>query len=394
MLSLSGKKIAVGVTGGIAAYKACEIVSSLKKLGADVFVVMTKNAAEFVKPLTFEVLSNNRVTVDMFDRNFEREVEHISLAKKADLFLIAPATANFVAKFALGIADDFLSTTIMAARCPIVLAPAMNTNMLTSPSYKANEKILRDRGVHFIDTETGVLACKDEGDGRLASVPKIVEFVVNILSPVLDYKGKTVLITAGATSEPIDPVRFITNRSSGKMGMEIAKAACNRGAKVIFICGKINYEPKTDWEVIRVNTTVEMFDAVTQNYKKADVIIKAAAPSDYRTESIEQNKIKSEKITLKLVKNPDIAESIGKVKENRKLIVFAAETENLIENAKIKLKKKNADMVVANDVLKEGAGFNTDTNIVSLITKNSCIDLPIMKKSELADIILDKIAEL
>lgn len=330
----------------------------------------------------------------MFDRNFQYEVEHISLAKKADLFLVAPATANIVAKYALGIADDFLSTTIMAARCPVVIAPAMNTGMLESAGYKTNEKTLKERGVFFIEPSSGLLACGDEGKGRLADPSVIVDFVVNLLNPKQDFCGKTVLITAGATSEPIDPVRFITNRSSGKMGIELAKAAYRRGANVIFIYGQIKYECDKNWETVKVETTKEMYDAVMANLNKADIIIKAAAPSDYKVKDFEENKIKSETISLKLVKNPDIAASVGKIKGSKKLVIFAAETEKLIKNAQAKLKKKNADLVVANDVTKEGAGFNTDTNIVSFITGSGVEDLPIMTKLELADKILSKISEI
>ncbi len=389
-MNLKGKNVVIGVTGGIAVYKMCEVVSSLRKRGADVFVVMTKNATEFVSPLTFETLSNNRVVTDMFDRDREWEVEHISLAKKADVFVVAPATANFVGKFASGIADDFLTTTVMATKAPVLLAPAMNTGMMTSKAYEKNENELKERGVNFIYGGTGFLACGDTGKGRLAEPSTIVEAIENILFPVRDLEGKTVMVTAGATREPIDPVRFITNRSSGKMGIAIANSALKRGANVILIKGFTSVSPDDGVEIVNVETTADMYNAVMSNLDKADIIIKSAAPADYKVNVADQ-KIKSETLTLEFVKNPDIAQAVGKIKGNKKLVVFSAETENLYENATKKLIKKNADMVVANDVTKQGAGFDVDTNIASFITKNGVEELPIMTKAELADKILDKV---
>lgn len=389
-MNLKGKNIVIGVTGGIAVYKTCEIVSSLRKRGADVFVVMTKHATEFVSPLTFETLSNHPVVTDMFKRETEWEVEHVSLAKKADIFVIAPATANFVGKFASGIADDFLTTSIMATKAPILIAPAMNVGMITSPSYENNEKILRSRGVHFISAGTGFLACGDVGKGRLAEPSEIVEKIESILFPNRDLEGKTVLVTAGATREPIDPVRFITNRSSGKMGIAIANSALKRGAKVILVKGITSVLPDDGMQIVSVDTTEQMYNAVMDNLDKADIIIKSAAPADYKVKIADQ-KIKSETITLSFEKNPDIAQAVGKIKGNKKLVVFSAETENLIENASKKLIKKNADLVVANDVTKAGAGFDVDTNIASFITKDGLEELPIMTKVQLADKILDKV---
>ncbi len=389
-MNLKGKNVVIGVTGGIAVYKMCEVVSSLRKRGADVFVVMTKNATEFVSPLTFETLSNNRVVTDMFDRDREWEVEHISLAKKADIFVVAPSTANFVGKFASGIADDFLTTTVMATKAPILLAPAMNTGMMTSPAYEKNESELKARGVNFIYGDSGFLAWGDTGKGRLADPKSIVEAIEEILFPVRDLEGKTVMVTAGATREPVDPVRFITNRSSGKMGIAIANSALKRGANVLLIKGFTTVNPDEGVEVINVETTAQMYDAVMNNLDKADIIIKSAAPADYRVKTADQ-KIKSETLTLEFIKNPDIAQAVGKVKGNKKLVVFSAETENLVENATKKLIKKNADMVVANDVTKQGAGFDVDTNIASFITKDGVDELPIMTKTELADKILDKV---
>ena len=392
-MDLKGKCVLVGVTGGIAAYKVCELVSSLKKQGAEVHVAMTAHATEFVSPLTFETLSNNRVVVDTFDRNREWEVEHVSLAKKADVCVIAPCTADFAGKLASGIADDFLSTTIMACTCPVLLAPAMNTNMLNSKAYRANEALLAERGVFFVPSESGMLACGDKGDGRLADPKTIEKTVTDLLYPLRDYEGKTVLVTAGGTTEPIDPVRFICNRSSGKMGIALAKCAADRGAKVILVCGNISV-PADDkrFERIDVVTTEDMYDAVLKNCDRADVIIKAAAPCDFRPSSVSAQKIKADgSITLELEKTEDIAAAVGKIKGNRKLAVFAAETTNVINNARAKLRKKNADIVIANDVTKQGAGFGTDTNIATIVTEQSAEELPIMSKSALANIILDRI---
>lgn len=393
-MNFDGKTIVVGVTGGIAVYKTCELVSSLKKQGANVFVVMTENAQRFVSKLTFETLSGNYVVGDMWVRDREWEVEHIALAKRADLLVIAPCTANMAGKLAHGIADDFLSTTAMAMRCPILLAPAMNTAMLESNAYRDNEAVLQKRGVHFLYGGAGRLACGDIGAGRMAEPVDILHAIADILQPRNDYDHKTVLITAGATVEPIDPVRFITNRSSGKMGCALADAVCERGGKVILIHGNMRVQPRYACHSIAVETTQEMYDAVLANLPTADIIIKAAAPADYRVETVADNKIKSAALSLELVKNPDIAAAVGKQKGNRKLIVFSAETENLQKNAAEKRKKKCADMIVANDVTINGAGFDVDTNIVKLITDQGTEDVAMMKKTELAHLILDRILEL
>lgn len=382
-MNLKGKNIVVGVTAGIAAYKVCYVVSALKKAGAEVFVVMTENATQFVRPLTFETLSGNRVIVDTFDRDFEWEVEHVSLAKKADLFLVAPCTADFAGKLANGIADDFLSTTAMAMKCPVVLAPAMNTNMITSAAYMENERVLKERGVLTVESASGYLACGDVGKGRMAEPDEIVDFVKKILIPNPDYANKTVLVTAGGTSEPIDPVRFITNRSSGKMGIAIAQKALARGAKVILITGNISVPVPEGAERINVSTTAEMYDAVMANMKYADVIIKAAAPSDYSVKNYSDNKIKGESITLTLKKNPDIAAAAGKIKGDRKLVIFSAETNDCEKYAREKLLAKNADLVVLNDVTQAGAGFNSDTNIVTFITKDTVEHIPKTEKPSL-----------
>lgn len=393
-MNLKGKNIVVGVTAGIAAYKVCYVVSALKKAGAEVFVVMTENATQFVRPLTFETLSGNRVIVDTFDRDFEWEVEHVSLAKKADLFLVAPCTADFAGKLANGIADDFLSTTAMAMKCPVVLAPAMNTNMITSAAYMENERVLKGRGVLTVESVSGYLACGDVGKGRMAEPDEIVDFVKKILIPNPDYANKTVLVTAGGTSEPIDPVRFITNRSSGKMGIAIAQKALARGAKVILITGNISVPVPEGAERINVSTTAEMYDAVMANMKYADVIIKAAAPSDYSVKNYSDIKIKGESITLTLKKNPDIAAAAGKIKGDKKLVIFSAETNDCEKYAREKLLAKNADLAVLNDVTQAGAGFNSDTNIVTFITKDTVEHIPKTEKTVIADMLLDRILKL
>lgn len=393
-MNFSGRTIAVGVTGGIAAYKTCALVSLLKKAGADVYVAMTENAARFVSKLTFETLSGHRVVTDMWARDFEWEVEHISFAQRADIFVVAPCTLNMTGKLAAGIADDFLSTTLFAARCPVLLAPAMNTAMLESAAYKANEQILKDRGYAFIYGGAGRLACGDVGAGRMAEPEEIEARLYEMLYPRRDFAGKTVLVTAGATQEALDPVRYITNRSSGKMGCALADAAARRGARVILVAGHMRVQPKESVERVDVSTTQEMYDAVLSRVPACDYIIKAAAPADYRAEHAAENKIKEARLTLKLVKNPDIAAAVGACKGGAKLAVFAAETENLVENAQIKLRKKNADLVVANDVTKEGAGFDADTNIAVLVTAAGARPLPCMAKSALADVILDTLAAL
>lgn len=393
-MNLSGKNAVVCVTGGIAAYKTCHVVSSLRKAGARVFVVMTKNATEFVTPLTFETLSGNRVIVDTFDRDFEWEVEHVSLAKKADIFIVAPMTADFAAKLARGIADDFASTTALAMKCPILLAPAMNVNMITAEAYEENEKILRERGAYFVESGSGFLACGDVGRGRMAEPEQIVKAAFDILVPKPDYDGKTVLVTAGGTSEPIDPVRFITNRSSGKMGVAIASKALDRGAKVILVAGNITVPVPDGIERIDVTTTQEMYDAVLGNLDRADIVVKAAAPADYAVEKISDKKIKSDELTLRLKKNPDIAAAVGKIKGDKKLVIFSAETDDCEANARGKLQKKNADMVVLNDVTKKGAGFNADTNIVTVITRETKKDFGLLEKTALADLLLDEIGKL
>lgn len=393
---IQNKTVVLGVSGGIAAYKALEIVSSLKKLGANVEVIMTKNAQEFVMPLSFETLSENRAILDTFDKEFEYKVGHVSLAKKADIFVVAPATANVIGKFAGGIADDMLSTSYMASKAAKLICPAMNTNMYESQEVQNNIKKLSENGVIFIDAVEGRLACGDIGKGKMAEPSEIVKKIVEILSPKQDFNDKKVLVTAGATSEPIDGVRFITNRSSGKMGVAIANAAAERGAEVTLIAGNMTASiPKGVKTVVKVKTTGEMYDAVMSRLGENDVVIKAAAPADYRLKKQFDNKLKGENITLEFEKNPDIAKAVGLNKNDKVLVVFSAETENLIANATGKLKSKNADIVVANDVTKEGAGFDVDTNICTIIDKNGNVtECPLMAKTEIADVILDTVLKL
>ena len=364
-----GKNIVVGVTGGIACYKACEIVSGLKKLGANVDVIMTKNAINFVSSLTFETLSNNPVISDMFHREKEWEVEHISLAKKADAFIIAPATANIIDKIAAGIADDMLTTTVLATKAPVIIAPAMNTDMYTNQLFQDNLKKLKKNGCIIISPQEGRLACGDVGMGKMSEPTNIIDKVLEIVMPKRDLIGKVVLITAGGTVEKIDTVRFIGNFSSGKMGCALAKEAIDRGAKVILVIGNHNCDIPKGVEVVNVSTTAEMMNAVMNNLQHADIVIKAAAPCDYYPEKLLDTKLKSDEVTIKFKKNPDIAKAVGEAKGNKVLIVFAAESENLINNAMDKLRNKSADFVVANDITAQGAGFGVDTNIVTVIDK-------------------------
>jgi len=386
------KNVVLGVTGGIACYKSCELVSRLKKSGYGVDVIMTKNACQFVQPLTFETLSARPVVYDMFDRNHPWEVEHISLAKKADIFVIAPATANVIGKIANGIADDMLTTTVMATKAKVLLAPAMNTNMYENPVLQENIAKLKKLGYLFVEPAEGRLACGDVGKGKMAEPAEIADKIKEILQENQDFSGKKMLITAGGTSQPIDGVRCISNYSSGKMGCAIARNAAERGACVTLVLGNHTCDIPDGVNMVSVKTTEEMFDAVKSHCQSSNIFIMSAAPSDYKPAKIFANKIKDKKINLELEKTVDIAEYVGKNKsENQLLVIFAAETENLIENAVGKMEKKKADMVVANDVTKDGAGFNIDTNIVTIITREDKIDYPKMSKTDLAKIILDKV---
>lgn len=393
--NLNGKKIIVGVTGGIAAYKACEIVSRLVSYGAEVKVIQTQSSLEFVSKLTFFNLSKNPVYVDVFSDVNEKEfnVKHIELARWADLFVVVPATANVIAKFAYGIADDALSTTYLACTSKKIICPAMNTNMWENENTQKNVRKLANMGVAFIGPASGRLACNTTGIGRLENVEVIINEIINELTIKRDLEGRKVLVTLGGTKEAIDPVRFITNSSSGKMGYEIGMAAKSRGAQVCLICGNISINiPSIFDEICKVESTEEMYDAVKDRFEETDTFIFAAAPADYKPKEFSKNKIKDKELTISFVKNVDIAASIGKIKGHKETVVFSAETENLIKNAKEKLKNKNADFVVANDVTVEGAGFGTDTNIVTIIGRDGKVyEYPKLRKREVANIILDRL---
>ncbi|WP_026893915.1 bifunctional phosphopantothenoylcysteine decarboxylase/phosphopantothenate--cysteine ligase CoaBC [Clostridiisalibacter paucivorans] len=394
---LTGKNIVVGVTGGIAVYKAVDVISKLKKMGANIDVIMTKSAKEFVTPLTFSSISQNRVIVDMFEQPVEWDIEHISLAKKADLFLIVPATANIIGKVANGIADDMLTTTIMATTSKVIFGPAMNTNMYNNTIFNENVNKLRENGYEFIDADSGRLACGDYGAGKLPQPEIIVDYVKDFFERAQDLKDKTFIITAGPTIEPLDPVRYLTNYSSGKMGYAIAKEASRRGAKVTLVTGPTNLDIPQGVEAIRVNTTREMLEAIKLRFKECDVLVKAAAPLDYRPDIVSDHKIKKDENTLKMsfVKNPDIAYEFGKIKGNKIIIGFAAETKDVIENATRKIKKKNFDFIVANNVAEQDAGFRGDTNVVTILDgKDNIEEHPKMSKDQLSGVIVDKITTL
>ena len=388
-------RIVMGVTGGIAAYKACEVVSRLKKLGHEVDVIMTENATRLVAPLTFETLSKRPVCVDTFTRTESWDVKHISLAQKAELFLVAPATANLMAKLACGIADDMLTTTLLATKAPILLAPAMNTGMWTAEATQANLRTLQARGVHFVGPESGFLACGDTGAGRMSEPAPIAE---KLLHPRRDLEGLRVLVTAGPTMERIDPVRYLTNDSSGKMGYAIAAAAQARGASVTLVSGPVHLTAPAGLSVVPVMSTQNLYDAMMTHCASQDVIIQAAAPADYRPAVMAPEKLKKQDgqpFVLTLVENPDVAKAVGEQKKPGQILVgFAAETEHLLENAQKKLDKKHLDMIVANDVTQAGAGFGVDTNIVTLISHQGMKSLPLLSKTEVADRILDQVAVL
>ena len=393
-MKLTGKHIVLGVTGGIAAYKSAEVVSRLRHLGADVHVIMTKNAAEFVAPLTFRTLSANPVVTDTFAAPEEWNVEHVALAKLADVFVVAPATANILAKMANGIADDMLSTTVLATKAPVLVAPAMNTGMWTAQATQQNVSVLKSRGVLFEGPESGILACGDEGAGRMSEPENIVAKITEILGRREDLAGKKILVTAGSTRERLDPVRFLTNDSSGKMGFALAEAARDRGAEVTLVKGNTTAPVPGGVKIVEIESARDLLDVMKKEAPKQDIVIQAAAVADYRPETAAKTKIKKkdgEPMVITLTENPDIAKTIGaKKKTNQAFIGFAAETDHVAAHAQAKLKSKNLDMIVANDVTKPGAGFNTDTNIATLITKDASEDLPIMSKRELADVILDR----
>lgn len=396
---LNGKKIALGVTGGIAVYKAVDLVSRLRKQGAEVRVIMTEHAQQFVTPLTFKEISGNKVAVSMWDSNQEFNVEHISLANWADAFVVAPATANILAKMANGIADDLLSTTLLAAQAPIIVCPAMNTGMYQNPITQENIAKLEAHGVTVMPPAVGYLACGVSGPGRLPEPQQIVEFIDDFFAKKDgDMVGLKVLVTAAGTREPIDPVRFVGNRSSGKMGYAIAQAAAQRGAEVLLVTGPSALVIPANVKGVKVETTNEMLEAVMEAYEKMDVVIKAAAVADYRPRDVADQKIKKktdDALTVVMDKNPDILKELGARKAHQVLVGFAAETQNLLDNAREKIVKKNLDMIVANDVTAAGAGFNTDTNIVKFLYPSGEVrSLEQMAKTEVANLLLDAVMEL
>jgi phosphopantothenoylcysteine decarboxylase/phosphopantothenate--cysteine ligase len=391
---LKGKQIVLGVTGGIAAYKAVELLRLLTKAGAEVHVIMTRSAQEFIAPLTFQTLSANPVHTELFNLIAEREIGHIALADRADLFVVAPATANFVGKIASGIADDMLTTTVMATKAPVLIAPAMNVNMYTNPVYHDNESRLRGYGYLFVPPETGALACGWEGEGKLAAPESIFEAAVAALS-TKDLLGQTILVTAGPTREEIDPVRFISNHSSGKMGYALAKAAQRRGARVILVSGPVSLPAPCAVELVRVESAHDMQAVVMERAGVCTVIIKAAAVADYRPRERCGEKIKKEvaELSLQLAKTPDILAGLGRLEKRPLLVGFAAETCNLNEFAAKKLKEKNADIIVANDVSQPDAGFNVDSNRARLLFRDGRnLEYPLMSKDALASIILDAVS--
>ncbi len=390
------KSVLLCVTSSIAAYKSALLARLLVRNGYNVNVIMSKNAEEFVTPLTFERLTNNKCVTDTFEKTYSYDVRHISLAKQSDIVLIAPATANIIGKLANGIADDMLSTTVMACTCPVYISPAMNTNMYENPIVQSNISKLKNFGYNFIEPETGMLACGDVGKGKMAEPEIIAEYVYKELECEKDLLNKRVIVTAGATMESIDPVRFITNHSTGKMGCAIAKRAMLRGADVTLIAGNMTENPPEFVNVIKVKSAEDMFNAVKNEYDNSDIVIKAAAVADYTPVVTYDNKVKkkSDDMTVELKRTEDILKYLGEHKKNQFLCGFSMETENMLENSVKKLDKKNADMIVANNLNVEGAGFGTDTNVITIITKEKTVKLPKMTKAEAADKILDEILKL
>lgn len=390
---LKGKVVLLGVTGGIAAYKAAALCSALVKTNATVEVVMTKNATEFIAPLTFEQLTGNKCLVDTFDRNFVHQVEHISLARRTDLVMIAPATANVCAKLAHGLADDMLTTTVLACKCPKLIAPAMNTGMWENPVTQDNLQTLRHYGWEVIAPDSGRLACGDVGAGKLPEPELLLEHIIRALAMPKDLAGKQVLVTAGATCEALDPVRFITNHSSGKMGFALAKAAMLRGAEVKVICGSTTVAPPPFVEVIKVQSAAQMFEAVREHSREADFVFKAAAVADYTPAepAAEKMKKKDGALSIPLKRTEDILAWLGANRRPGQVLCgFSMETENVLENSKEKLKKKGVDMICANDLHQAGAGFGVDTNVITLITAEDVRQLPLMSKEAAANAILDR----
>ncbi|MGN0417816.1 bifunctional phosphopantothenoylcysteine decarboxylase/phosphopantothenate--cysteine ligase CoaBC [Anaerostipes faecalis] len=391
---LKGKTVVLGVTGSVAAYKMANVASMLVKRGCEVHVIMTKNATNFINPIAFESLTNTKCLVETFDRNFQFHVAHVSLTDKADVMLIAPASANIIGKIAGGIADDMLSTTVMACKKPVIIAPAMNTKMYENPILQDNLDKLRRFGYEIIEPDSGHLACGTTGAGKMPSEEVLVAHIERQIAMEKDMKGKKVLVTAGPTIEAIDPVRFISNHSSGKMGYAIAKAAMLRGAEVTLVTGKTSLEPPMFVDVVPVNSASDMYKAVTEKKDQQDIIIKAAAVADYTPAEVSDEKVKKKDadMSISLVRTKDILGTLGvQRKKGQFLCGFSMETQNMLENSRAKLQKKNIDMIVANNLKEEGAGFKTDTNVVTFITRNEEKQLPKLTKNQVADELLDYI---
>lgn len=393
---LKGKTVVLAVTGSIAAYKIANLARMLVKLGADVHVLMTKNAANFINPITFETLVKHKCLIDTFDRNFEYSVEHVALAKAADVVMIAPASANVIGKIANGIADDMLTTTVMACPCNKIISPAMNHNMYHNPIVQDNIEKLKKYGYEIVEPAAGMLANGDMGDGRMPEESLLLEYILKEISYEKDLKGKKILVTAGATAEDIDPVRYITNHSSGKMGFALARNAVLRGGDVTLVAAECTAKIPEFVKVIKVRTAKEMFDAVTNISDDMDIIVKAAAVADYRPKNVSSEKVKKKDggMVIELERTDDILKTIGENKKDGQFICgFSMETENMLENSRAKLKKKNVDMIVANNLKQAGAGFGTDTNVVTFITEDDELQLEIMSKAEVAEKIFDFILE-
>ncbi len=391
---LKGKTVVLGVTGSIAAYKIANLASALVKLQADVNVIMTKNATNFINPITFETLTGNKCLVDTFDRNFQFSVEHVALAKRADVFLVAPASANVIGKMAHGIADDMLTTTILACKCPKLVSPAMNTNMYENPIVQDNLKVLEKYGFEVIDPASGYLACGDTGAGKMPEPETLLAYILKTIALEKDLAGKKVLVTAGPTQEKIDPVRFITNHSTGKMGYAIAENCMLRGAEVTLVTGPVAIAPPPFVKVIPVVTAADMAEAVKECYQEQDIIIKSAAVADYRPEHPAEEKVKKQDggASIELERTEDILAFLGANRREGQFICgFSMETEHMLENSRAKLEKKKVDMIVANNLKVTGAGFGTDTNVVTLITKDDCRELEIMSKADVAAAIVTEI---
>lgn len=394
---LKGKTVLLGVTGSIAAYKIANLASMLVKLHCDVHVIMTENATNFIHPITFETLTNNRCIVDTFDRNFQYNVEHVALAKKADVVMIAPATANVIAKLAHGLADDMLTTTTLACTCKKIVAPAMNTQMYHNPITQDNLQVLRNYDFEVISPACGMLACRDIGDGKLPEPEVLLDYILKEIAFEKDMAGMRVLVTAGPTQEAIDPVRYITNHSTGKMGYAIATNAMLRGAEVTLVTGPTNIKKPPFVNVIEIKSASDMFEAVTSRADEQDIIIKTAAVADYRPATVSDEKVKKAdgELSIELERTQDILKYLGEHKKDGQFLCgFSMETQNMLENSRAKLAKKNLDMIVANNLKVAGAGFGTDTNIVTLITKDDEIQLEIMSKNEVASCILDQILKI